>query len=46
MWNAWGGERCLQGFGWSPEGERPLERPKRTLEDNIKMELNEMRSMR
>jgi hypothetical protein len=37
-----GGERCLQGFGWRPEGRRPLVRPKRRWEDNIKLDLREM----
>jgi hypothetical protein len=24
-----GGERCLQDFGWDPEGKRSLGRPRR-----------------
>jgi len=34
-----GGERCLQDFGW--EGKSPLERPRRSWEDNIKMDLRD-----
>jgi hypothetical protein len=34
-----GGKRCLQGFGWRLEGTRPLGRPRRRWEDNIKMDL-------
>jgi hypothetical protein len=37
-----GGERYLQGFGWRPEGKRPLGRPKRWWENNIKMNLREI----
>jgi hypothetical protein len=36
-----GGERCLQGFVGRPEGKRPLGRPRRRWEDNIKMDLRE-----
>ena len=36
-----GQERCIQGFGGKPEGKRPLEKPKRRREDNIKMDLQE-----
>jgi hypothetical protein len=32
-----GGERCLQG-----EGKRPLGRPRRRWEDNIKLDLREI----
>jgi hypothetical protein len=43
MWHAWGGERCLQGFGWeAPEDKRPLGRPRRRWEDNIKVDLREI----
>jgi hypothetical protein len=35
-------ESCLQGFGWGPEGKRPLLRPRRRWEDNIKMDLREI----
>jgi hypothetical protein len=34
-----GGERCAQG---KPEGKRPLGRPRRRWEDNIKMNLQEV----
>jgi hypothetical protein len=37
-----GGERCLQDFGWRPKGRRPLGRPRRRWEDNIKMDLREL----
>jgi hypothetical protein len=37
-----GGVRYLQGFGGRPEGKRPLGRPRRRWEDNIKMDLREM----
>ena len=30
------------GFGGEPERKRPLERPKHSWEDNIKMDLQEM----
>jgi hypothetical protein len=32
------GERCLKGFGWRLEGKRPLGRPGRRWEDNIKLD--------
>jgi len=36
--SAYGGEeRRIQGFGGKPEGERPLGRPRRRWEDNMKM---------
>ena len=38
-----GGERCAQGSsGETPEGKRPLERPRRRWEDNCKMDLQEV----
>jgi hypothetical protein len=37
-----GGERCLQGLVGRPEGKRPLGRPRRTWEDNIKLDLREI----
>jgi hypothetical protein len=44
MWHAWGRRgdvyRVLVG---RPEGKRPLGRPRRRWEDNIKMDLREMR---
>jgi hypothetical protein len=39
-----GGERCLQGLKVGrPQGKRPLGRPRRRWEDNIKMDLREIR---
>jgi len=37
-----GGERCAQVLVGKPEGKRPLGRPRRRWEDNIKMDLREM----
>jgi hypothetical protein len=37
-----GGERCLQCLVGRPEGKRPLGRPRRRWEDNIKMDLREI----
>ena len=37
-----GGERCAQGLVVKPEGKRPLGRPRRRWEDNIKMDLQEV----
>jgi hypothetical protein len=37
-----GWERCLQGFGWEARSKRPLGRPRRRWEDNIKMDLGEI----
>jgi len=31
-----------KGFGGKPEGKRPLGRPRRRWEDNIKMDLQEV----
>jgi hypothetical protein len=37
---AYGGEeRCVQGLVGKPEGKRPLGRPRRKWEGNIKMDL-------
>jgi len=33
-----GEERCMQGFG---EGKKPLRRPRRRWQDNIKMDLKD-----
>jgi hypothetical protein len=33
------GEGYIEGFGGEPEGKRPLGRPRRRWEDNIKMDL-------
>jgi hypothetical protein len=40
MWHAW--ERCLQSLVGRPEDKRPLERPRRRWEDNIKMDLGKI----
>jgi hypothetical protein len=37
-----GGERRIQGFGVKPEGKRPLGRPRRRWEENIKMDQQEV----
>ena len=34
---------CIQGFGGEPEGQTPLGRPGNRWEDNIKMDLMEVR---
>jgi hypothetical protein len=39
MWEERGVHRVLVG---KPEGKRPLERPRRRWEDNIKMDLQEV----
>ena len=46
MWHVWRKqERCIHGFGGGkPEGKRPLGKPRRRWEDNIKMDLQEVRS--
>ena len=41
--SAYGGEeRCIQDFGGKTEGKRPLGRPRRRWEDNIRMDLQEV----
>ena len=37
-----GGEKCAQGLVGKPEGKRPLGRPRRIWEDNIKIDLQEV----
>jgi len=37
-----GEESCVRGFSGKPDGKRPLVRPKRRWEDNIKMDLQEL----
>jgi hypothetical protein len=37
-----GREGCIQHFSWVAEGRRPLGRPRRRWEDNIKMDLSEI----
>jgi hypothetical protein len=40
MWRVW--ERCAQGVGGEAWGKEPLGRPRRRLEYNIKMDLQEV----
>ena len=40
--SAYGEERRIPGFVGKPEGKRPLGRPRRRWEDNIKMDLQEV----
>ena len=42
MWHVWVGESCAQVSGGKPEGKRPLGRPRRKWEYNIKMDLQEV----
>jgi hypothetical protein len=35
-------ERCIQGLVVRPKGESPLERPRCSLEDNIKVDRHEV----
>jgi hypothetical protein len=42
MWHVWGGERRVQGLVGKPERKRPLGRPRRGWEDNIKMDLQKV----
>ena len=37
-----GEERCIQGFGDELKGNRPLGKIRRTWQDNIKTDLQEM----
>jgi hypothetical protein len=37
-----GGERRVQGLVEKPEGKRPLGRPRRRWEDNIKLDLQDL----
>jgi len=39
MWRVWGRGEVCKG---KPEGKRPLMRPRRRCEDNIKMDLREV----
>jgi len=39
----WVAERRIQGFGRKPERNRPLGRHRRKWEDNIKMDLQDVR---
>jgi len=38
-----GEERHIQGLVWKPEGKRPLGRPRYRRDDNIKMDIQEVR---
>jgi len=38
----WGEERCLYFLVGKPEGKRPLGRPRRRWDDNIKLDLQEV----
>ena len=42
MWGVWRRIEGAQGVGGKPEGKRPLGRPRRRWEDNIKMGLQEV----
>jgi hypothetical protein len=43
MWHAWGRGEVFTGFMVGrPEGNRPLGRPRRRWEDNIKMDVREI----
>ena len=37
-----GEEKCIQGFGGGPDGNRPRGIPRRRWEDNIKMDIWEV----
>jgi hypothetical protein len=44
MWHAWGeGRGAYSVLDGRPEGKRPLGRPRHRWEDNIKMDLGEIR---
>jgi hypothetical protein len=38
----WGKRGVYKVLEWKPEGKRPLERPRRRWEDNIKMDLQKV----
>ena len=43
MWHVWRkGEVCTRFWVGKPDGKRPLGRPRRRWEDNIKMDLEEV----
>jgi hypothetical protein len=43
MWRVWERGEVCTGFWWgTPEGKRPLERPRQRWENNIKMDLQEV----
>jgi hypothetical protein len=35
-------DECIQGFGWKDRKKRPLVKPSRWWENNIKMDLREI----
>jgi len=43
MWHVWGEGMCLQGLVGENEGKILLGRPRRRWEDNIKMDIQEVR---
>jgi len=43
MWRVWGEGRRIQGFGGEAEVKRPLGRPRRRWDDNIKMDLQDVK---
>jgi hypothetical protein len=43
MWHAWEGRGVYRIFVGRPEGKRPLRRTRRRWEDNIKIDLREIR---
>ena len=47
MWRVWGRIEVCTGCWWGKhEGKRPLGRPRRRWEDNIKMDLQEVGGVR
>jgi hypothetical protein len=42
MWHAWEGKDVHRVLVGRPEGKRPLGRPRRRWEDNIKLDLREI----
>jgi hypothetical protein len=42
MWHVWGRRGAYRVLVGKPEGRRPLERPRRRWEGNIKMDLREV----
>jgi hypothetical protein len=42
MRHAWGGGGVYRVLAGKPEGKRPLRKPRRRWEDNIKMDLREI----
>jgi hypothetical protein len=43
MWHYEGGKRYMQGFGGKTRGKKPLGRPRHRWDDNIKINLQEVR---